>query len=245
MKHPVYLIIKKIASLLTPVYKTEGTDDLPEGPKVFVGNHSQAYGPIAAELYFPGEHYIWCISDMMEKDKVADYAYRDFWSQKPAYLRPFYRLLSYMLPGISRIVFTNAGTIPVYRDTRILKTFQLSCDRLNEGASVVIFPEEYTEYNNIVHRFQRGFVRIGRYFYRQTGKCIPFVPVYVCPKLGRLVFGKPVLYSPDNAMDAEAERICSYLQDSISELAYKMQRHHVVPYPNVSRKDYPLNERIK
>ena len=245
VKHPVYLIIKKIVSLVTPVYKTEGTENLPEGPAVYVGNHSQAFGPIAAELYFPREHCTWCVSDMMEKDKVADYAYRDFWSHKPTFIRPVFRLFSYMLPKVSEIIFTNAETIPVYRDTRIIKTFQLSCDKLNTGASIVIFPEEYAEYNNIVHSFQRGFVHVAGYYYRHTGKNIPFVPFYVCPELGKLVFGEQVLYSPENDKDAEAERICTYLQDSISELAYKMPRHRVVPYPNVSKKNYPLNERIQ
>ncbi|MBE5845512.1 MAG: 1-acyl-sn-glycerol-3-phosphate acyltransferase [Butyrivibrio sp.] len=245
MKHIVYRFVRILASVVMPVFEVEGVENLPDGPAIVVGNHSQAYGPVAAELYFPRKHYTWCISDMMEKECVADYAYKDFWSKKPALVRPFFRLLSYMLPTISEIVFTNADTIPVYRDKRVMKTFQFSCDKLKEGASVVIFPEEYTEYNNIVHKFQRGFVHVAKYYYRQTKESVPCVPMYVCPELGKLVFGKPIFYSPDNKSGEEAERICSYLQDSISEIAYNMPRHRVVPYPNVSRKYYPTNERLK
>ena len=245
VKHIVYRIIRRIATVATPVYQIEGLDNLPEGPCVVVGNHSQLYGPVAAELYFPREHYTWCISDMMEKECVADYAYKDFWSKKPAIVRPFFRLFSFMLPTVSEIVFTNADTIPVYRDKRVMKTFQLSCDKLKDNAAIVIFPEEYTEYNNIVHQFQRGFVHVAKYYYRQTGTPIPFVPMYVCPKLGKLVFGEPITYSPEAKVNDEAERICTYLQDSISEIAYKMPRHRVVPYPNVSKKNYPFNERLK
>ena len=244
MKHPVYLIVRKLAAMLTPVMEIEGAENLPEGPAVVVGNHSQAFGPVAAEIYFPKEHYTWCISEMMEKDRVADYAYTDFWSKKPKIVRPFFRLLSHMLPTISEIVFTNAYTIPVYRDKRIMKTFQISCDKMKENAAVVIFPEEYTEYNNIVHHFQRGFVHVAKYYYRQNGVAIPFVPMYVCPELKKMVFGKPVYYAPDSKIDAEAERICTYLQDSISEIAYNMPRHKVVPYPNVSKRYYPYNERL-
>ena len=246
MKHPVYLIFRKLAAIFVlPAISIEGIENLPDGPAIVVGNHSQAYGPVAAELYFPRAHYTWCISEMMEKDKVADYAYQDFWSKKPVLLRPFFKLLSHILPTISEIVFTNAATIPVYRDKRIMKTFQLSCDRLKENAAVVIFPEEYTEYNNIVHQFQRGFVHVAKYYYRQTKESVPFVPMYVCPRLKKLVFGEPIWYSPDNSSADEAERICTYLQDSISEIAYKMPKHRVVPYPNVSKKYYPLNERTK
>ncbi len=234
-----------MVSLVTPVFQTEGEDKIPEGPSIVVGNHSQAFGPIAAELYFPKKHYTWCISEMMEKDKVADYAYQDFWSKKPVLIRPFFRLFSYMLPTLAEIIFTNADTIPVYRDKRIMKTFQISCDKLKENAAVVIFPEEYTEYNNIVHRFQRGFIHVAKYYYRQTKEPVPFVPMYVCPKLKKLVFGKPILYDPSSKTEEEAERICTYLQDSISELAYSMPRHRVVPYPNVSKKYYPYNERLQ
>lgn len=227
-----------------PKFQPEGIENLPDGPAIVVGNHSQAFGPVAAELYFPRAHYTWCISEMMERERVADYAYQDFWSKKPALIRPFFRLVSYMLPRISEIVFTNADTIPVYRDKRLMKTFQLSSDKLKDGASVVIFPEEYTEYNNIVHKFQRGFVHLGKYYYKQTREPVPFVPMYVCPKLGKLVFGKPIMYDPTTASAEEAERICSYLQDSISEIAYNMPRHRVVPYPNVSKRNYPTNERM-
>ena len=243
-KHIVYRIVRGLASLFMPKFQAEGIENLLDGPAVVVGNHSQAFGPVAAELYFPREHYTWCISEMMEKECVADYAYQDFWSKKPVLVRPFFRLFSYMLPRISEIVFTNADTIPVYRDKRLMKTFQLSCDKLKDGASVVIFPEEYTEYNNIVHKFQRGFVHLGKYYYRQTGESVAFVPMYVCPKLGKLVFGKPIMYNPNTASAEESERICSYLQDSISEIAYNMPRHRVVPYPNVSKRNYPTNERM-
>ena len=243
MKHPVYRMVRGLASVFMPTFISEGVENLPDGPAIVVGNHSQAYGPVACELYFPKEHYTWCISDMMEKECVADYAYKDFWSKKPVIVRPFFRLFSYLLPRVSEIVFTNAATIPVYKDKRVFKTFQLSCNKLESGAAVVIFPEEYTEHNNIVHRFQRGFVHVAKYYYRQTGKKLPFVPMYVCPQLGKLVFGEPIWFDPDVKFDEETEIICTYLQDSISELAYNLPPHLVVPYPNVSKKYYPLNER--
>ena len=231
-------------SIFFPVYQIEDIDNLPDGPVVVVGNHSQAFGPLAVELYFPKEHYTWCISEMMEKDKVADYAYKDFWSKKPYVLRPFFRLFSYIIPPLSELVFTNADTIPVYRDRRVMKTFQLSCDKLKDNAAIVVFPEDYTEYNNIVHEFQRGFVHVAKYYYRQNNVAVSFVPMYVCPELKKLVFGKPIMYDPDSKVDVEAERICTYLQESISEIAYSLPRHRVVPYPNVSKKNYPTNERI-
>ena len=243
-KHPVFRLVRFLVWFFYPKFQVIGAENLPKGAAIVAGNHSQMFGPIAAELYLPGKRSTWCISDMMEKDKVADYAYRDFWSQKPAAARPFFKLLSLLIPSLSQIIFTNAQTIPVYRDRRIMKTFQLTADKLDEGAKVVIFPEEYREHNNIVHHFQRGFIHTAKYYYKQTGKALPFVPLYVCPALGLLVIGKPIVYDPGSRTDEEAERICTYLEDAISELAYNLPRHRVTPYPNVSKKNYPYNERL-
>lgn len=226
-----------------PRFTIVGEENIPTGPAVIVANHSQIYGPLTAEIYFPGNRYTWCISEMMEKDKVADYAYQDFWSKKPKALRPFFKLLSHMIPSLSQLIFTNADTIPVYRDKRVLKTFSITTDKLKEDARVIIFPEEYTEYNNIVHNFQRGFVHVGKYYYRQTKALLPFVPMYVCPARKELIIGKPIYFDPENKMDVEADRICQYLEDAISDIAFELPRHRVVPYPNISKKDYPYNEK--
>ena len=242
--HPLFRVVCYLVWLFTPKFEVIGKENLPEGAAVLVGNHSQMFGPVAAELYCPGKHYTWCISDMMEKDKVAEYAYKDFWSKKPAAVRPFYKLFAHLIPALSQLIFTNADTIPVYRDRRVMKTFQLSSEKLSEGAKVVIFPEEYEEYNNIVHHFQRGFIHTAKYYYRQSGEAIPFVPVYICPELKKFVIGKAISFDPDNKTDEEADRICNYLQDAISELAYSLPRHRVTPYPNVSKKDYPFNEKM-
>ena len=243
-KHPLFRFIRFCIDTVMPKFTVVGIEKIPEGAAVIVGNHSQIYGPLTAELHFPGLHYTWCTSEMMERDRVASYAYDDFWSKKPVAVRPFFWIIAHIIPRLAEIIFTNAQTIPVYRDKRVLKTFQISVDKLKEGARVIIFPEDYTEYNNIVHRFQRGFIHVGKYYYRQTGKALAFVPMYVCPARKKLYIGDPVYFDPEAKTDAEAERICTLLQDSISELAYALPRHRVVPYPNVSKKDYPYNERM-
>ena len=39
----------------------------------------------------------------------------------------------------------------------------------------------------------------------------------------------------------ERRRICSYLMDEISEIAYALPPHTVVPYRNIPKKDYPCS----
>ena len=57
-----------------PKTTVEGLENLPEEASIIVGNHSQANGPIVAELYFPGKRSIWCAGQMMSVKEVPDYA---------------------------------------------------------------------------------------------------------------------------------------------------------------------------
>ena len=122
---------------------------------LIVGNHAQMNGPIAGELCVPGTHYTWCASQMMELREVPAYAYRDFWSGKPGYIRWFYKLLSYLIPPLSVCVFNNANTIPVYRDGRVVTTFRETAEKLTDGAFVTVFPEHAAPHNHIVRPSER------------------------------------------------------------------------------------------
>ena len=129
---------------------------------IIVGNHTHMNGPIAEELYCPGIHYTWCSGQMMHLKDVPDYAFDDFWSQKPKWTHPWYRLLSWLIAPLSVCVFNNANTIGVYRDGQIIKTFKETMRRLDEGANIVIFPEHDVKYNHILYDYQDSFIDIAR-----------------------------------------------------------------------------------
>ena len=243
--NPLFKFIRFLAWVVFPKFKVEGAENLPDEPAVIVGNHSKANGPVATQLYLPRQGYTWCIASMMELKEVPRYAFTDFWSGKPKWAHPIYHLASYIIAPLSVLIMNNADTIPVYRDKRVLKTFRASVDKMQEGADIVIFPECYDEHNNIVHEFQRGFADVARMYYKKTGKSTPFVPMYICPNLKKIVFGKPIYY--DNTADpkAEADRICMSLMDAISETAYSLPRHKVVTYNNIRKKYYPENVRME
>ncbi len=239
--HWLYRVIRWLVRLFSPKMKVKGAENLPEEPCVIVGNHSQMYGPIAGELYTPGKHYIWCAGEMMHRQEVAEYAYRDFWSGKPKGIRWFYRLLSRMIGPLSELIFTNAHTIAVYHDTRLISTFRDSIEKLQEGNRIVIFPECYDEHNNIVHGFQDKFVDLARFYYKKTGRELDFVPMYLAPRLGTITYGEPIRFRAGSPIAEERSRICAGLQDAITDIAVSLPEHTVVPYPNIPKKQYPKN----
>ena len=233
--------IKYLVRLFYPKMEVVGLENLPDEPCAIIGNHTQLHGPIACELYFPDNYYTWCAAPMMKLKEVPKYTYTDFWSQKPKALRPLFRLVSYIIAPLSVLIFNNARTIAVYRDNRILSTFRESITKLQDGKSVVIFPEHDVKYNHIVYDFQEGFVDIARLYYKRTGKELSFVPLYIAPKLKKIYLGKPIKFCAETPIAEERRRICDYLMNEITDIAEGLPEHTVIPYRNIPKKLYPKN----
>lgn len=228
--HAVFILVRRLVELFYPKIKVVGEEHLPDEPVIIVGNHCQMNGPIVGELYVPGAPYIWCAGEMMQLKDVPDYAYEDFWSRKPKWCRPFYRLLSYIIAPLSVCIFNNARTIAVYRDARILSTFKSTIKCLEAGRSVVIYPEHDVPHNHILFEFQDKFIDIARLYYKKTGRKLNFVPMYIAPKLKTLYLGKPICFSPAEEMESERRRICDYLMQEITNMAEAQPEHRVVMY---------------
>lgn len=238
----VYRFIRRALDLLYPKMVCEGTDHIPAGEAViFVGNHCQAHGPLVGELRMPVPRKTWCASEMMERGEVADYAFRDFWSQNPKWTHPFYKTLARAIVPLSVVIFNQAETIPVYRDNRVLSTFRTTVQTLEAGTSVLIFPEHDVRHNHVLDDFQDRFIDIAKLFYRRTGKALAFVPLYICPALRRVCFGQAVRFDPAAPMDEERTRIKAALMDRITALAVALPRHRVVPYRPQPKKYWHYN----
>ncbi len=237
----LYRVVRWFVWLFSPKYTLRGTENLPDGPCIIVGNHSHMYGPIAGELYTPGKHYVWCAGEMMHREEVAAYAFRDFWSGRPKALHWFYRILSHVITPLALLLFTNAHTIAVYHDTRLISTYRESISKLLDGSRLVIFPECYDRHNNIVYQFQDKFIDTARFYYKRCQRELSFVPMYIAPELKLITYGQPIRFRADAPIEEERRRICGALLDSITDMAVSLPEHTVVPYPNVSKRHYLKN----
>ena len=237
--------VKKLLRLIYPKMELIGKENLPDGAVIIAGNHCQMHGPIVCELYLPGNRFTWCAGEMMELKKVPAYAYADFWSKKPKWIKPLFKLLSYLIAPIAVFIFGNANTIAVHHDMHIATTFKTTVSKLENNAQIVIFPEHEVKRNNIIYDFQDRFIDVARLYHKRSGKELPFVPMYIAPKLRKIYFGKPIVFSSDAPIDEERRRICEYLMDEITLMARSLPEHTVIPYPNISKKLYPSNKEVQ
>ena len=243
-KKKVSRVYKAAKGLVRKVYgnvEVSGAENLPQEPAIIVGNHSQLNGPICCELYFPVQRYTWCAGQMLHIKELPGYAYQDFWSQKPRRSRWFYKIMSYVIAPLACFICTNANTIGVYRDARIMSTFKNTVNRLQDGFNIVIFPEHDVKCNNIIYDFQDKFIDVARLYYKRTGKEVSFVPLYVAPKLRKMYLGKPIRFCAGMPIEQERNRIRDYLMTEITQIARSLPKHTVVPYRNIPKKYYPSN----
>lgn len=237
----VFRFVRWAVKLVYPRTTVHGLEHLPEEPAIIVANHAQMHGPIVGELYFPGPRATWCAGEMMVLKEVPAYAYQDFWSNKPKYIRWFFKLASYVIAPLCVCVFNHALTIPVWRGQKVIRTFRASVEGLKEGKNIIIFPEHSQPHDHILCDFQEGFVDLARMYYKQTGKEVCFVPMYLAPALHGAYLGEPVRYRAEENIKDERRRICDQLMERISALACGLPEHRVVPYNNVPKKDYGTN----
>lgn len=221
-----------------------GLENLPPENAIIVANHAQMNGPIVGELFLPDNCYIWCAGQMMHLREVPAYAFGDFWSQKPRWTQPFYRLLSYLIAPLSSCIFNNARTVAVYHDRRVISTFRETVRLLADGKNILIFPEKDEKHNNILYAFQEKFVDVATLYTKKTGKPLCFVPMYIAPALKKAYIGRPTLFDSQNDIRDERRRITAYLSEEITDMARSLEKHVVVPYRNIPKKHYLTNQDI-
>ena len=202
-----YRVLRFFIDLFFPNYRIVGLENLPGEPCIVVGNHCQMSGPLLSELRLDFPHETWCAGEMMRWNEVAHYAFLDFWSFKPRWTHPFFRLLSHLITPLAVCLFNNAHTVPVYHDARLRNTYRQSVACLEDGESLVIFPEKNEKYNHILYAFQDKFIDTARFYYKKTGKCAPFVPLYIAPALRTALIGRPLAFDPTAPVETERQRL--------------------------------------
>jgi len=213
-----------IRMLLKPVmyHAVTGRENVNALPGIFVFNHREVYGPIAAVVFLPYDMRPWILDKMIDKQQITTHMYEGTFSHikwLPVFMR---KGLTKMLSPLVVWALSSFEPIPVYRGTArsVLKTFEMSIECLQSGDSILLFPENpeerYTD-SKQVNDFYRGFANLGRLYYKRTKESVTFYPVYASRRGRELRIGESVKYDPANGRQEEG-RIVETLQQRMREL---------------------------
>ncbi len=213
-----------IRMLLKPVmfHTVTGKENVDHLPGIFVFNHREVYGPIAAVVFLPYDMRPWILDKMIDKAQITAHMYEGTFSRirwLPVWLR---KAIAKALSPVVVWALSSFEPIPVYRGTakNVIKTFELSIECLQSGDSILLFPENpeerYTDSEQISD-FYRGFANLGRLYYKRAKECVTFYPVYASHRSRVLRIGESVRYDPANGRQEE-KRIVDMLLRRMREL---------------------------
>lgn len=201
-------------------HKLIGTENIrpdDDNPIVFLCNHGEYYGPIAAMANIPVAVRPWTIAQIsVERAEVTKYIYDNTFCRIdwiPRALRhPTARVVAWMLLGMMR----QLQGIPVYRDNPIYlkRTFRDSVNAMLAGDNLVIFPENPNADVNSpgyetdhVGEFFSGFAMLGKMYYDRCGRCCRFLPMYASKSKRTIWFGEELVFDPNENITVEMARI--------------------------------------
>ncbi|HTX90886.1 MAG TPA: hypothetical protein VMC09_06680 [Anaerolineales bacterium] len=230
MNDSMYQLITGTIDLFLWGGKLVGEENLPRrGPAVFIGNHLDAMGPIAAACSIPLRLHPWIVADMMDRDLAPVWLQWDLCERQLHLKPPFSRWMARAICKVAVPLFYSLGCIPVYRgdyDRMQQVTLAMSMDVLRQDKFLLVFPEDNRMAGDPLTRmqpFQRTFVRLGEMYYEETGERLGFHPVAI-HQSGYVVVGKPVAYDPLNPVGLERHRLKDLMEDSVRALYLQMER---------------------
>jgi 1-acyl-sn-glycerol-3-phosphate acyltransferase len=220
MKDGIYQFIVGVLDLFLWSGELIGEENLPRrGPAVFIANHLDSTGPIAAACSIPVRIHPWVIADMMDKDLAPLWLQADFVERQLHFKPPVSRWLARAICKISVPLFYSLGCIPVYHSDyeRMRETMDISMGVLREGKFLLVFPEDYRLPKDPVTKmqpFQHSFARLGERYYAETGERLEFYPVAI-HATGHLMVGEPVVFNPLNPEGLERRRLNELMEVTI------------------------------
>lgn len=216
-----------IRAFIKPVmfHTVAGQENVAALPGIFVFNHREVYGPIAAVVFLPYDMRPWVLDSMLDKKRIMQHMY-DGTFVRYTWLPVFLRLLlARLLSPLVVWALCSFEPIPVHRGAvrSVIRTFELSVECLLSGDSLLIFPENpeerYTQTGQ-VSDFYRGFAHLGRLYHKRTRGCVTFYPVYASRFARVLRIGEGVTYEPAGGRKEE-ERIVQTLEARMRALCQR------------------------
>lgn len=159
-------------------------------------NHEGATCPLLLELYFSQPFRFWGTYEMNSGlKKVYKYLSTTYFHQKkhiPSFLS---KIIAFVACPFVNLFYKGFKLISTYSDARFKKTIKESVETLQNGESIIIFPEDSSHgyYEKLTKVFS-GFVVLANVCLRK-GQDLPICLSYYKKKERVYIIDKPVLFS--------------------------------------------------
>lgn len=200
---------------------------------IILSNHVGTAAPLAWELYGNVNFRFWGAHEM-NSGLVTLYRYqtRVFYHEKKHWNLHLARLFCLIASPLTVMFYKGLDLISIYSDLRFHKTLKESVKTLENGESIVIFPEDSANgYLDVLEGFHAGFTLLTERCLKK-GMDIPIYVAYYQKESKTYLVDKPVmlseLYAWSNDRFAIAEELCKRCnalgQTNLSEKEFNTEK---------------------
>lgn len=219
IRKPWFRVIKKIMRLFIKESEFVYLGEKISEPTIILSNHVGTAAPLAWELYGNFPFRFWGASEM-NSGLISLYKYqtRVFYHEKKHWNLHLARLFCLIASPLTYMFYKGINLISTYRDIRFKHTITESIQALDEGKSVIIFPEISDKgYLDVLEGFHQGFTVLGSILLKK-GKDVPIAVAYYKKSERRYIVDKAVRLSDIFKSGASREQIAKQLCDRTNEL---------------------------
>ena len=213
IRKPWFRFVKKIMRLFIKESEFVYLGDKITEPTIILSNHVGTAAPLAWELYGNLPFRFWGAHEM-NSDLVKLYKYqtRVFYHEKKHWNLHLARLFCLIASPLTYMFYKGINLISTYQDIRFKTTVSESIKALDNGESIIIFPEISDKgYLDVLEGFHQGFTVLGSVLLRE-GKDLPITVAYYKKDEHRYIVDRPVLLShifrPGMSRQEIADTLC-------------------------------------
>ncbi len=155
--------------------------------------------------------------------KTCKKQFRDYtFSKRGGMPRPVAAICATVAAFVVAPLARSVRAIPVYRGktTDALRTFRAVVAALENGDRLMVYPDmEYTAEAEKKSDIYDGFLSFDRYYFRKTGKRVPFVCIQIDDEARVIRTADPIYFTGDLPYEEEAPLI----KEKIVEALYARQ----------------------
>ncbi len=186
---------------------------------LILSNHEGTDSPMSLEMYLDKPFRLWGTYEMNSGlVKMYKYQTRVYYHEKKHWNLFLARLFCLLASPLTNLFYKGLNLISTYRDGRFMKTMKESLSAVQEGNSIVVFPEDSTNgYLPELEGFFAGFAVFAEYCLKK-GVDIPIVVSYFKKQERIYIFDKPVNYSTLLKECGDRENVIQRLLKRCNEL---------------------------
>lgn len=219
IRKPWFRGVKSVMRLFIKETKFVYLDKKINEPTIILSNHVGTSAPLAWELYGKLPFRFWGAFEMNASlASLYKYQTRVFYHEKKHWNLHLARLFCLIASPLTYMFYRGLNLINTYRDIRFKSTISESIKCLDEGKSVIIFPEISDKgYLDELEGFHEGFTVLGSILLKK-GIDMPITVAYYRKGDKTYVVDRPAMLSEVFAEGKSREQIAAELCRRCNEL---------------------------